>query len=204
LTASFDKLQQTLRRLPGLGYRSAERIALHLVVENPAQCKELVAALNEAAANITRCVTCGNICEVPESVGGKPVCEICADASRDEHTVCVVETVPDLIAIEKSGAYRGVYHVLHGRLSPVKSIGPTELNMQTLGDRVRSGDIAELILALGNDIESEATCHFIREQIVGAREIKISRIGFGLPSGSGIGYADSTTLKSALESRRGI
>lgn len=204
MSTSFDKLQQTLRRLPGLGYRSAERIALHLVVENPAQCRELVAALEEAAAKIARCSVCGNICEVPEVVGASPRCDVCSDRSRDERTVCVVETVPDLIAIEKSGAFRGVYHVLHGKLSPVKGIGPTELNMQSLGERVRSGDIGELILALGNDIESEATCHFIREQIVGGREIAISRIGFGLPSGSGIGYADSTTLRSALESRRGL
>ena len=190
--------------MPGLGHRSAERIALHLVVENPAHCAELVAAIGEAASRIARCSVCGNLAEVPEEAGAAALCDVCKDASRDARTVCVVETVPDLMAVEKSGAYRGVYHVLHGRLSPVKCIGPTDLNMQALGERVRSGQIGELILALGNDIESEATCHFIREQIVGNREIRITRIGFGLPSGSGIGYADSTTLKSALESRRNV
>ena len=204
MTASFDKLQQSLRKLPGLGYRSAERIALHLVVENPARAAELIDALKEAAEKTARCSVCGNIAEAPDAPGEAPLCDICRDAVRDKGTVCVVESVPDLLAMEKSGAYHGVYHVLHGRLSPVKGIGPADLNMQTLGERIKAGNTAELILALGNDIESEATCHYIREQLVGDRPVKITRIGFGLPSGSNIGYADSTTLKSALESRRGM
>ena len=203
MTPSFDRLRQTLRRLPGLGTRSAERIALHLLVEQPARCAELIEVLREASANIARCETCGNICETPHD-GAPAKCEICADKSRDERTVCVVESVPDLIAVEKSGAYRGVYHVLHGRLSPVKGIGPMELNMQALKARVAGGAVDELILALANDIESEATCHYIQDQIAAGTSLRVSRIGFGLPSGAGLGYADATTLRSAIEARRGM
>ena len=200
---SFDRLRQTLRRLPGLGSRSAERIALHLLVERPEKCAELVEVLREASARVARCEVCGNICETPAE-GARAVCEICADPLRDRRTVCVVESVPDLIALEKSGAYKGVYHVLHGRLSPVKAIGPDQLNMRTLAARVSEGGVDELILALANDIESEATCHYIQDRIAKDSSVHVSRIGFGLPSGAGLGYADAVTLRSAIESRRGM
>jgi recombination protein RecR len=199
----FDKLRQTLRKLPGLGSRSAERIALYLLVERPEKCAELVEDLREASSKIARCEVCGNICET-HAGDARPLCEVCADNLRDSRTVCVVESVPDLLAIEKSGAYKGVYHVLHGRLSPVKGIGPAELNLQSLSSRVASGGIDELILALANDIESEATCHYIQDRIVAGSNVCVSRIGFGLPSGAGIGYADATTLRSAIESRKGM
>jgi recombination protein RecR len=199
----LDKLRQTLRRLPGLGSRSAERIALYLLVEKPEKCAELIEILKEASSKIARCEVCGNICEAPAE-GEKALCEICADPMRDAHTVCVVESVPDLLALEKSGAYKGVYHILHGRLSPVKGIGPAELNMQKLAARVSDGKVEELILALANDIESEATCHYIQDRIVAGGRVRVSRIGFGLPSGAGLGYADATTLRSAIESRRKI
>ena len=199
----FDKLRQTFRKLPGLGSRSAERIALYLLVERPEKCAELVEALNEASSKIARCEICGNICEAPAE-GARPLCEICADPLRDSRTVCIVEGVPDLLAIEKSGAYKGVYHVLHGRLSPVKGIGPAQLNLQSLAARIADGRVGEIILALANDIESEATCHYIQDRIVAGSDIRVSRIGFGLPSGAGIGYADATTLKSAMESRKGL
>ena len=202
MTPSFDKLKQILRKLPGLGPRSAERIALHLLVEKPELSGILGDAIREAATSIARCERCGNICE---HVDGAPdLCEICSDPARDGRCVCIVEQVPDLMAMEKSGAFRGVYHVLHGKLSPVQGIGPNGLNMAALARRIREGGISELILALSNDIEAEATCHYIQDQIVGDRDVRVSRIGFGLPSGAGIGYADSTTLRSALESRRNL
>jgi len=204
VTPAFDKIRQVLRRLPGLGYRSAERIALHLLVEQPERCEELIDALREAISKVARCQICGNLCEKTDDEGTECVCEICADPSRDNSTICVLEQVPDLLAMEKSGAYRGVYHVLHGKLSPVQGIGPEQLNMLALRKRVESGCVKELILALSNDIEGEATCHFIQEQIAKTCSLHSSRIGFGLPSGAGIGYADATTLRSALESRRGI
>lgn len=210
MTPAFEKLQQALKRLPGVGYRSAERMALHLLVEKPARLPELVAALEEAAAAVRRCVRCGNLAE-------GNTCIVCADAKRDQRVVCVVEHTPDLVAMERSGAYRGVYHVLHGRLSPINGVGPEELNWGALRERLAAGEVRELILALGNDVEGEATCHFITQHLAGVAAggggepdtlaegpaaVKISRIGFGLPSGGGVLYADAVTLRSALEGRR--
>ena len=195
-TSAFEKLQQHLKQLPGLGFRSSERIALHLLVEKPERLKSLVAALEEAARLVRRCVRCGNLAE-------SELCAICADEKRDRSVVCVVEAVPDLVAIERSGAFRGVYHVLHGKLSPIHGIGPEDLNLESLRQRVGSGEVAELILALPNDVEGEATCHYIMEHLPAGREVKTTRIGFGLPSGGGVLYADAVTLKSALEGRRG-
>lgn len=204
MTNSFDRLGQVLRRLPGLGYRSAERIALHLLVEQPERCTELIEALRSASSMTGRCPRCGNICEKEAGGESVPPCPICADPARDQACVCVVEQVPDLLSMEKSAAFRGVYHVLHGKLSPVHGVGPDRLNLAALRERVERAEVRELILALSNDIEGEATCHYIQEQIASAGGVKCSRIGFGLPSGAGIGYADPTTLKSALEGRRSL
>ncbi len=196
MSSAFEKLQQHLKQLPGLGFRSSERIALHLLVEKPERLPQLVAALEEAARTVRRCSRCGNIAEAE-------LCAICADERRDQSVVCVVEQVPDLVALERSGAYRGVYHVLHGKLSPLHGIGPQDLNFAALFARVETGGIGELILALSNDVEGEATCHYLTEQLAAqGREVKVTRIGFGLPSGGGVLYADSVTLKSALEARR--
>lgn len=194
MTPAFEKLQKHLKQLPGLGYRSSERIALHLLVEKPAQLPQLVAALEEAAKSVRRCTRCGNLAE-------GDLCPICADERRDGALVCVVEHVPDLVALERSGAYRGVYHVLHGKLSPIQGVTPEDLNIGSLLRRVASGEVKELILALSNDVEGEATCHYITQHL-GDQPVKVTRIGFGLPSGAGVLYADSVTLKSALEGRR--
>lgn len=196
MSPAFERLQQQLKQLPGLGYRSAERIALHLLVEKPARLPELVAALESAAAAVRRCERCGNLAEGPR-------CAICADERREAGVVCVVEHVPDLVAIERSGAFRGCYHVLHGKLSPIQGIGPEQLHLGPLLERVRSGEVTELILALPNDVEGEATCHYLTEHLPADREVRTSRIGFGLPSGGGVLYADAVTLRSALEGRKG-
>lgn len=195
MTPAFEKLQKHLKQLPGLGYRSAERIALHLLVEKPARLAALVEALEEAARAVRRCERCGNLSE-------GELCEICADPKRDAAAVCIVEHVPDLGAIERSGAFRGTYHVLHGKLSPIHGVAPEDLNLASLQRRLTSEPIAELILALSNDVEGEATCHYITQLLPADRTINVSRIGFGLPSGGGVLYADSTTLKSALDGRR--
>ena len=196
MTPSFEKLQKHLKQLPGLGFRSSERIALHLLVEKPARLPELVAALEEAARAVRRCARCGNLAE-------GELCAICADEKRDRAVVCVVEHVPDLVALERSGAYRGTYHVLHGKLSPIHGVGPDDLNFAALHARLAVGEVSELILALPNDVEGEATCHYLTERLaVEGRAVKVTRIGFGLPSGGGVLYADSVTLKSALEGRR--
>lgn len=196
MASAFETLQQHLKRLPGLGYRSSERIALHLLVEKPERLPELVAALQEAASTVRRCTRCGHLAE-------GDLCAICADERRDQALVCVVEQVPDLVALERSGAYRGGYHVLHGKLSPLHGVAPEDLNLSALFERVEKGEVTELILALSNDVEGEATCHYITEQLARhERPVKTTRIGFGLPSGGGVLYADSVTLKSALEARR--
>lgn len=196
MAGSFEKLQKHLKQLPGLGYRSAERIALNLLVEKPERLPALVAALEEAAKSVRRCTRCGNLAEAE-------LCEICADERRDASIVCVVEQVPDLVALERSGAYRGVYHVLHGKLSPIHGVGPEDLNFASLLARIAAGGVNELILALSNDVEGEATCHYLTEQLAASgKAVKVTRIGFGLPSGGGVLYADSVTLKSALDGRR--
>ena len=194
MTPSLEHLQKLLKQLPGVGYRSAERIALHLLVEKPARLSELVAALEGAARNVRRCAVCGNLSEQEQ-------CPICADERRRNGQVCVVEFVTDLAAIERSGAYRGRYHVLHGKLSPIRGVAPEDLNLGSLLERITAGEISELILALSNDVEGEATCHYLTERLPKSG-LKVSRIGFGLPSGSGVLYADAVTLKSALEGRR--
>lgn len=196
MTPAFERLQKHLKQLPGLGYRSAERIALHLLVEKPARLPALVTALEEAAAAVRRCTRCGNLAEGEH-------CAICADERRDRSIVCVVEHVPDLVAIERSGAFRGTYHVLHGKLSPIHGVGPDDLNLASLHERVATGEVKELILALPNDVEGEATCHYLTGHLPADLTLKTTRIGFGLPSGGGVLYADSVTLKSALEGRRG-
>jgi len=194
MTPAFENLQKHLKQLPGLGYRSAERIALHLVVERPERLPALVAALQEAAASVRRCARCGNLAE-------GDLCEICADGKRPPNVVCVVEQVPDVVAIERSGAHRGIYHVLHGKLSPMHGVNPEHLNLAPLLARIEAGEVSELILALSNDVEGEATCHYLVSRLP-AGKVKVTRIGFGLPSGGGVVYADSVTLKSALEGRR--
>ncbi len=194
MTPAFEKLQKQLKQLPGLGYRSAERIALNLLVERPERLPALVASLQEAAAAVRRCARCGNLAE-------GELCAICADSRRPAEVVCVVEQVPDLVALERSGAYRGTYHVLHGKLSPIQGVGPEHLNLEPLLARLAAGEIKELIFALSNDVEGEATCHYLATRVP-AGQVKITRIGFGLPSGGGVLYADAVTLKSALDGRR--
>jgi recombination protein RecR len=194
MTPALETLQKQLKQLPGIGFRSAERIALHLLVEKPARLPELVAALQAAAKSVRRCVTCGNLSEEEH-------CPVCADEKRRNGQVCVVENVQDLAAIERSGAYRGRYHVLHGKLSPIRGVAPEDLNLGSLLQRIETGEVTELILALSNDVEGEATCHYLTERLPKSG-IAVTRIGFGLPSGGGVLYADAVTLKSSLEGRR--
>lgn len=195
MTPAFDKLLDAFKRLPGLGYRSAERIALRLLVEKPELAKELRQALTEAESLVQACVDCGNLSE-------DDLCAICSDESRDRSTICLVEHVPDLFSIERAAVYRGLYHSLGGKLSPIHGVGPEELNIEPLKKRFQRGETQELILALPNDVEGEATCHYLQEEVVGDRAIKVSRIGFGIPSGSGVTYSDSITLRSSLDGRR--
>ncbi len=195
MTPAYEKLLLQLKALPGLGYRSAERIAMHLLVERRDGLTDLIESLEAAKAAVGRCANCGNIAE-------SELCGVCQDERRDGSKVCVVEHVPDLIAIERSSAWKGRYHVLHGKLSPIHGVGPEQLNFTSLQRRIQTGGVSEFVLALSNDIEGQATCHYIQEELVGSHPIEVTRIGFGLPSGGGVTFADSVTLRSALESRR--
>ena len=195
MTPGFENLLKGLKSLPGLGHRSAERIALYLLVEKPEGLDDLIEILRTEGTSARACSICGNLSE-------DETCSICGDKEREDGKICVVERVPDLFAIERSGAYRGRYHVLHGKLSPIRGIGPEKLNFASLRTRIEKGEVNELILAIANDIEGEATCHYLSEEIVGDGNVQVSRIGFGIPSGSGVTYADEVTLRSALDARR--
>lgn len=195
MTPAFEALQKELKRLPGVGYRSAERMAIHLLLEKPEAAKRLSDVILSASERVRSCSTCGNVCEDER-------CSICEDVRReDSASLCVVEHVSDLMAIEKSGAYRGRYHVLHGKLSPINGVGPDNLNLAGFADRIERESVTEVILALPNDVEGEATCHYLTE-MVESDSVEVSRIGFGLPSGASVLYADSGTLKSALDARQ--
>ena len=184
-----------MKKLPGVGHRSSERIALHLLLGKRDQLRALVLALEEASKSVRRCSRCGNLSE-------DDLCSICCDTRRDHRSVCVVESVPDLVALERSGSWRCSYHVLHGKLSPLRGVGPDDLNIGSLISRVSAGEVTEIVLALSNDVEGEATCHYIQERSPKVGNLTITRIGFGIPSGGGVLYADPTTLRSALEGRR--
>ena len=195
MTPVFEQLVQALKALPGLGYRSAEKIALHILVEKPQKTASLVDLLTSASEKLGACSTCGNLTEEKQ-------CKICLSNERKDESLCVVEGVTDLHAMEQAGVFRGKYHVLHGKLSPIRGIGPEQLNLQTLRSRIDEGSVEEVILALGNDMEGEATCYYIMQEILEGRSLRVSRIGFGLPSGGGLTYADETTLRSAMEGRQ--
>lgn len=191
----YERLVKSLKSLPGLGYRSAEKIALHLLVEKPLRAKELTDRISIAKETLGACSICGNLTD-------QKVCKICSSDERERERLCVVESVTDLFAMEKAGVFHGKYHILMGKLSPVKGVGPDQLNIQSLVQRIEDGHIDEIILALSNDMEGEATCHYLKNEIFKNENLKVTRIGFGLPSGGGITYADQNTLESALQSRK--
>ena len=152
-------------------------------------------ALKEAKSNVQPCTTCGHLSE-------SRLCTICEDQNRNRRSLCIVESVLDLIAIERSGTWGGLYHVLSGKLSPIHGVLPEHLNLANLSDRIQTEQIEEIIFALTNDIEGNATCHFIQDMLSSYSNLKFTQVGFGLPSGGGVTFADPNTLKSAFESRR--
>jgi recombination protein RecR len=187
-------LTAALSKLPGVGPRSAERIALHLVQTESAQVRHLAEAMLTARERICFCDVCGALTE-------KSPCATCADPRRDGSLVCVVERAVDILSIEKSGTYRGKFHVLGGKISPLDGVEPDDLRIAELERRLGSEPVREVIIALGTDVEGDATSHYLAKRL--ARPgVKISRIGFGLPAGSGLEFADELTLNRALEGRR--
>ena len=187
-------LTAALAKLPGVGPRSAERLALHLVQTETAQVQHLAQTILDARAKIIFCDTCGALTE-------KTPCATCTDDRRDAALVCVVERAVDILSIERSGTYRGKFHVLGGKISPLDGVEPDDLRIAGLEKRLDAESIKEIIIALGTDVEGDATSSYLAKRLARAG-LKISRIGFGLPAGSGLEYADDLTLNRALESRR--
>jgi recombination protein RecR len=194
LPDSITTLIAALGKLPGIGPRSAERIALHLVQADSVVVKELADAILLARERIQFCATCGALTE-------KSPCPICADARRDASLVCVVERAVDILSIEKSGTFRGKFHVLGGRISPLDGVEPEDLRIADLEKRLTHEPIDEIIIALSTDVEGDATSFYLAKRLARSG-LKISRIAYGLPAGSGLEYADELTLSRALEGRR--
>jgi len=183
-----------LNKLPGVGPRSAERIALHLVQADSAVVKQLADIILHAREKIQFCAICGALTE-------KSPCPICDDARRDASLVCVVERAVDILSVEKSGTYRGKFHVLGGKISPLDGVEPEDLRIAELEKRLAHEPVREIIIALGTDVEGDATSFYLAKRL--ARPgLKISRIAYGLPAGSGLEFADELTLSRALEGRR--
>lgn len=194
LPKSVSNLTAALSRLPGIGPRSAERIALHLVQTDAGEAKVLAQFVLEARERVKLCEICGALCE-----GAR--CEICSDPRRDAAVVCVVERATDILSVEKAGSFRGKYHVLGGKISPTNGIGPEDLRISNLEQRLSVEPIRELIIALGTDVEGDATSIYLAKRL-GRPGLAVTRIAYGLPAGTGLDFADEITLSRALEGRR--
>lgn len=192
----FHALMRELRRLPGVGPRSAERMALWLTSHPTARPRELARALERAAAALQPCPVCGFF-----STGG--LCGICSDPTRAGRELCVVERATDVISMERAGVFAGRYHVLGGKLSPLDGVGPEQLRIAALLERLKKETPAEIILALSADVEGEATTHYL-EGVLRGHGIPISRIAHGLPAGGGLEHADALTLQRAMIGRRSL
>lgn len=196
LPESLNNLIEQFQKLPTIGRKSAERLAMSIVDEDMENVEAFSKALMEVKERIHHCNICGNLTE-------EETCKICRDFTRDEECLCIVEDVRNLIAIEKSGAYRGKYHVLGGLISPSDDISPDKLNIDKLIERLDKENIKEIILAISSTIEGETTILFISNLLKG-RNIKISKIAQGIPVGSHLEYFDQLTLERALEDRRDV
>ena len=192
----IEQLVETLRILPGVGPKSAQRMVLHLLERNPQGGLKLAAALKETIEAVGRCKKCRNLTETE-------LCNICADPMRDSHQLCVVENPADVLAIEQAGGFKGHYFVLMGHLSPIDGIGPDDLGIDLLLDNVTSAAAEEVILAVNPTVEGEATAHYISELLKSSGVI-ISRLAHGIPVGGELEYIDGGTIARALEGRRKI
>lgn len=192
--APIARLLEELERLPGIGPKSAQRLAYHILRGDTETANRLAEAIVEVKQSIRFCSRCFNFAEGDE-------CEICADAKRDPSIICVVEEPRDVVAVERTGEFRGTYHVLQGAISPIDGIGPGQLRVRELIDRVGAGTITEVILATDPDVEGETTALYV-SRLVKPLGIRVTRIASGLPVGGDLEYADEVTLGRALEARR--
>ncbi len=195
-SAYLDALVKELSRLPGIGVRSASRLAFHILRMKDSQVQSLVNALSDVKKHIKTCSRCGGISD-------SPVCSICTDEKRDRNLLCVVEGPRDILFIEAAGEFRGLYHVLNGLISPLDGIGPGDLNLQALEDRCRDGSVKEVILALNSTIEGDATAAWI-SVLLEKTEVLVTRIARGLPAGSDLEYADSATIAQSFAGRSAV
>jgi recombination protein RecR len=194
LPEPITALVSTLSKLPGIGPRSAERIALYLAQAESGAVKQLAEAILQARERVRFCEVCGALTETSP-------CATCTDPRRDQSLVCVVERPVDIISLEKSGTFRGQYHVLGGRISPLDGVEPEDLRIGELEKRLAAGTIKELVIALATDVEGDATGYYLAKRLARGG-LKITRIAYGLPAGAGLDFADELTLSRALEGRR--
>lgn len=190
------RLIDLIAKLPGLGPRSARRVALHLLKRNDTLLKPLAEALAEAGAKIQKCQVCGNFDTVQP-------CAVCQMPGRDDGIICVVEDVPDLWALERGDAFRGRYHVLGGALSAIDGIGPEDLGIASLVARVEAGGVREVILALNATVDGQTTAHYVADLLAG-KGADVTRLAHGVPVGGELDHLDDGTLAAALRSRRGV
>ena len=198
----IERLIQMLSKLPGLGPRSARRAALHLIKRRDSLLDPLASALAQAAQSVQPCGVCDNL-------DGTDPCGVCADARRDSSSICVVEDVADLWALERTSSYRGVYHVVGGTLSALDGRGPDDLNIGALLGRVEAGEVTEIILATSATVEGQATAHYITDRLEetvvdGEPQFRITRLAHGVPVGGELDYLDDGTLSAALKARRPV
>jgi recombination protein RecR len=195
-SAAVDRLTSALGRLPGIGAKSAERLAHHLLKCSESEALELAEAIRAAKEQIRHCEACFHLTE-----SGQPLCAICRDPRRDQGIVCVVEQSRDLLALEKSGSHQGVYHVLLGRLAPLQGMGPEQLTVDALESRVRTGTVRELIMATNPNLEGDGTALYIANRLQDC-PVRITRLARGLASGSTLEFANRDMLADALAGRQ--
>ncbi len=191
---AINRMMDAFRRLPGIGPKMAERLSYHVLKSPPSEVNDLLESISEARSVIKVCHVCFNLSE-------KDPCEICADAARDHSELCVVETPQDLIALNQVKNYSGVYFVLGGALSPLDGIGPRDIHVKELINRLKNDKINEVIIATDTDSKGETTALYLAEQIK-PLNIKVTRLGYGLPVGGDLEYADEMTLTRAIDGRR--
>ncbi len=194
MVPAVDNLIRSLAKLPGLGRRSAERAALALL-RKPELLDTLVSAMQAARTSVCCCSVCGGFTSKEHDP-----CKLCTGAARDDTLLCVVEEPSDIFSIERSGGFNGRYHALMGKLSPAKQTGPSDLRLRALAARVAHGQVKEVLLALSTDMEGDATAGYIGE-LLKASGVRVTRLAFGLPADSGVGYSDPLTLKRAISGR---
>jgi recombination protein RecR len=187
-----------LKRLPGVGPKSAERIAVWLLQQGRESALPVSESVANAATEVGECGVCGFFATLAAG------CAVCDSPQREPNLLCIVEQPTDILPLERSGAYRGHYQSLRGRISPLDDIGPEDLRIRELVDRLEAGSFDEVILALGSDVEGEATCHYLAELLSSFGGLKVSRLAQGLPAGGGLNHADEVTLMRALQGRVGV